>query len=237
MTCRQCGYEWCWLCLKVWKGHTDYYNCNRYEKAIKKSSTKNKKYKFQLLEEEQENTRKQLNRYLEHYNRFEEFQALVSKDFQRVVKELVVEVQNQSTYNNAAQFIEKSAIALRNSTLLLKYSYAYKYFLLEGKFEKERRIHLASIQKPSKKKSKKKKKVVEEVIPEEIIPDIDERQFEIFIFTLNELEDNARKLAQILLDPHTNGDSKNAVISRVKMISQTELNILSLVDDGLHVQL
>eukprot|EP01130_Rhizamoeba_saxonica_P016476 TRINITY_DN7624_c0_g1_i2.p1 TRINITY_DN7624_c0_g1~~TRINITY_DN7624_c0_g1_i2.p1 ORF type:complete len:560 (-),score=138.66 TRINITY_DN7624_c0_g1_i2:32-1672(-) len=30
MTCRQCRYEWCWMCMKVWKGHTDYYSCSKY---------------------------------------------------------------------------------------------------------------------------------------------------------------------------------------------------------------
>jgi len=36
MTCRQCTYEWCWLCLKLWKGHSDYYSCAKYDKQQKK---------------------------------------------------------------------------------------------------------------------------------------------------------------------------------------------------------
>jgi len=43
MTCRQCGNEWCWLCMKQWKGHSDYYACVRYEKAQKKKRKKRKK--------------------------------------------------------------------------------------------------------------------------------------------------------------------------------------------------
>jgi len=43
MTCRQCSYEWCWFCLKVWKGHSDYYTCTRYEKIQKKNKNKKKK--------------------------------------------------------------------------------------------------------------------------------------------------------------------------------------------------
>jgi len=43
MTCRNCGYEWCWLCLRPWKGHNDYYTCNRFEKTQKKKEKKKKK--------------------------------------------------------------------------------------------------------------------------------------------------------------------------------------------------
>jgi len=42
MTCRQCTHEWCWMCHKPWKGHTDYYSCARYEKAQKKKAEKEK---------------------------------------------------------------------------------------------------------------------------------------------------------------------------------------------------
>jgi len=42
MTCRQCSHEFCWMCNKPWKGHTDYYSCSRYEKAQKKKAEKEK---------------------------------------------------------------------------------------------------------------------------------------------------------------------------------------------------
>jgi len=45
MTCRQCTHEWCWMCNKPWKGHTDYYACSRYEKAQKKKAEKEKSKK------------------------------------------------------------------------------------------------------------------------------------------------------------------------------------------------
>jgi len=37
MICRQCKYEWCWVCMRSWKGHNDYYTCNRYEKKERSS--------------------------------------------------------------------------------------------------------------------------------------------------------------------------------------------------------
>jgi len=50
MTCGQCKYEWCWLCAKAWKGHSDYYTCAKFEKIQKKkdkTSSKSKKSKKQ----------------------------------------------------------------------------------------------------------------------------------------------------------------------------------------------
>lgn len=42
MNCRQCSHEWCWMCMKTWKGHEDYYTCTRYEKLQRKKE-KNKR--------------------------------------------------------------------------------------------------------------------------------------------------------------------------------------------------
>jgi len=56
MTCRQCSHEWCWMCNKPWKGHTDYYSCAKYEKIQKKKAEKekNKKNKKQSKQEQVE---------------------------------------------------------------------------------------------------------------------------------------------------------------------------------------
>jgi ariadne-1 len=48
MNCRQCSHEWCWMCMKTWKGHEDYYTCNRYEKLQRKKE-KNKRKVFSCL--------------------------------------------------------------------------------------------------------------------------------------------------------------------------------------------
>ena len=33
MTCRTiaggCGYEFCWVCMRDWKGHKSYFKCNK----------------------------------------------------------------------------------------------------------------------------------------------------------------------------------------------------------------
>ena len=42
MTCI-CSYQFCWICLNVWKGHTDFFSCQ---------STKKEEHELRLLEEQ-----------------------------------------------------------------------------------------------------------------------------------------------------------------------------------------
>jgi ariadne-1 len=54
MTCRKCGYEFCWICMGPWSEHgSQWYNCNRYEE---KSSTD--------ARDQQAKSRASLERYL-----------------------------------------------------------------------------------------------------------------------------------------------------------------------------
>ncbi|XWS08063.1 hypothetical protein CRYUN_Cryun41cG0046000 [Craigia yunnanensis] len=35
VNCRPpCNFEFCWICLKIWDGHWNFYGCNRYSKVI-----------------------------------------------------------------------------------------------------------------------------------------------------------------------------------------------------------
>lgn len=51
MTCRMCGHDFCWLCLKEWKDHGNatggYYACNIYEKLAKEDKEFAKQLKDQ----------------------------------------------------------------------------------------------------------------------------------------------------------------------------------------------
>ena len=49
MTCL-CKYEFCWICMKVWKGHTNFYKCAEtskedHEKKLNLENEKKKKDK------------------------------------------------------------------------------------------------------------------------------------------------------------------------------------------------
>ena len=69
MTCRQCKYEYCWICLKDWKGHNDYYTCNRYQKKEEKSA-KTKKGSKKERELQRIEMRRALEKYLHYYSRY-----------------------------------------------------------------------------------------------------------------------------------------------------------------------
>jgi len=70
MVCRSCRHEFCWVCLSDWKGHSDYYSCNRFEKKKKqeeKKGPKDKRSKKAIAISNREEAKVALEKYL-HYN-------------------------------------------------------------------------------------------------------------------------------------------------------------------------
>jgi len=135
MTCRQCGYEWCWLCLKIWKGHADYYSCSRFEKASKKAEEKKgkkgKKAKLQALEEEREQKRKALERYLNYYQKYLEFDASAKKapELLDKARQKMDTLQSEQATLAEVKFIEKAARVLSECHVALRNSYIYSYYI------------------------------------------------------------------------------------------------------------
>lgn len=149
MTCRQCGYEWCWMCAKIWKGHDDFYACARYEvrptslprmqivhtgqkasKRRKDKGKKGKKAKLQAQEEEREQKRMALERYLSYYQKFLEFDALVKRSGEYLDKAQQKMEALQSDFSTLAEvkFIEKAALVLAECHCVLRNSYVSSYF-------------------------------------------------------------------------------------------------------------
>lgn len=135
MSCRQCSHEWCWLCSKPWKGHNDYYSCNRYEKAQakEKKGESKKKSKLQKLEEEREQQRQQLARYLHYYRRYLSHDA--ASKMEKTIKEKAYlkmsELESGLATRTEVQFIERASDMLLACHNTLKWSYVYAYFLPE----------------------------------------------------------------------------------------------------------
>lgn len=138
MVCRSpgCNHEWCWLCTRPWKGHNDYYSCNRYEKAQKAKAEKRdskKKSKLQKLEEEREQQRQQLTRYLHYYERYLSHDAAskMEKQIKEKAYQKMAELESEHSTRTEVQFIERASYALLECHNTLKWSYVYAYHLPE----------------------------------------------------------------------------------------------------------
>jgi ariadne-1 len=127
MTCRQCRFQWCWLCCEDWKTHSDHFSCTKY-KGTKVSN----KPQFQSQETHQE----ALDRYLHYYNLYNNhLNSLKHEDKTREkAREKMQELLNQDHENfyYNVDFIEEALVALLEvciSNLLLLSSSLYLYYL------------------------------------------------------------------------------------------------------------
>jgi len=144
MTCRQCAHEWCWMCIKPWKGHTDYYSCVRYEKAQKKKAEKEKtkkgkkQSKLEQLEAEREAKRVALERYLTYYTKYLDYDAKLKNSLQLREKSQAKMKLLQSEQSTLAEvkFIETATEMVLECQNALKYSYVYSYYLEDNGAEK-----------------------------------------------------------------------------------------------------
>lgn len=145
MTCRQCGYEWCWLCGRIWKGHSDYYSCSKYEKDQKKKEKKEKNGKkskkqsrLAQLEKEREDKRKALERYLLYYTKYLEFDSNHKNagEIREKAKAKMALLQSEQSTLAEVKFIETSTEVLIECQNILKYSCVYNYYLDDNSAEK-----------------------------------------------------------------------------------------------------
>jgi len=144
MTCRQCGHEWCWMCMKPWKGHTDYYSCVRYEKAQKKKAEKEKtkkgkkQSKLEQIEAEREAKRCALERYLTFYTKYLDFDAKLknSPQVREKAQSKIKVLQSEQSTLAEVKFIETSTEMVLECQNVLKYSYVYSYYLENDSPEK-----------------------------------------------------------------------------------------------------
>lgn len=134
MTCRQCKHEYCWICAKDWKGHNDFYTCNRYQKKSSKEEKKSTKKSSRKERELQRLAmRKALEKYLHYYSRFTNHTR--SSELERVREKALIKMQEiQETEATAAEvlFIKQASDCLIVCRSVLKYSYVLHYYMDEN---------------------------------------------------------------------------------------------------------
>eukprot|EP01114_Cavostelium_apophysatum_P022118 TRINITY_DN789_c0_g1_i3.p1 TRINITY_DN789_c0_g1~~TRINITY_DN789_c0_g1_i3.p1 ORF type:complete len:582 (-),score=159.50 TRINITY_DN789_c0_g1_i3:140-1885(-) len=147
MTCFKCKFEWCWVCMRPWKGHNDYYNCNKFIKQNDKKTgptggffTKGKKKdKAKEREEQREKNRIALERYLHYYERYlnHSHSRDLEKQFRDKAAVKMGELQKEATTSSEVQYILEGTEALLECRNVLKFTYVFAYYLPETGPKKE----------------------------------------------------------------------------------------------------
>ncbi len=119
MTCRRCGYEFCWLCMADWNKHGYNYTCNRYDEKSPDS----------------EKARASLNRYLHFYQRFHghaDGETFAKKQISETEQRMLTLQDSSATARWAdVEFLKKANVLLVECRRVLKYTYVFGYYMNE----------------------------------------------------------------------------------------------------------
>ncbi|KAI3917587.1 hypothetical protein MKW98_021349 [Papaver atlanticum] len=129
-----CLYQFCWLCLCPWSKHGSEtggnYKCNRYEKAKKLGEC-----------DEEVNKREMAKKYIEKYAHYYERWALNHKSMSQAVqqwKEMQSEhIKKLSMTETELDFISNAWMQIIECRRVLKWTYAYGYYLPEHELVKK----------------------------------------------------------------------------------------------------
>ncbi|KYQ89801.1 ariadne-like ubiquitin ligase [Tieghemostelium lacteum] len=143
ITCAKCTHEWCWMCQRSWKGHNDFYVCNRFqkEKESKRFLFFGKlKKKESTEEEEKKASLQELERYLHYYERFINHEN--SRKLERVIREEAMRKMEELEKANSTwaevQFIEKGIDQLLDCRNILKFTYIFAFFSFQNSSQVQR---------------------------------------------------------------------------------------------------
>jgi len=128
MTCQQCKYEWCWVCLRPWKGHTDFFNCDKHEKDQQEKGKRKSKRK--KMEEERERKQIAMKRYLLYNERYEHHEEAKKAELElRTNATAKIKLLQDNYTKPEVQFIENAVNELLECRIVLKYTYVFAYYL------------------------------------------------------------------------------------------------------------
>jgi len=121
--------------MKSWKGHNDFYSCNRFEKQLllaQKLGIKKQKSKRKAQEDAKEKHRRMLDRYLHYYERFVNHEN--SRKLEKLVREKAIAKMKVLQLTDATwaevQFIAKGVDELLECREVLKHTYVFAYYFL-----------------------------------------------------------------------------------------------------------
>ncbi|KAM7256120.1 hypothetical protein ACFE04_011861 [Oxalis oulophora] len=140
MTCTPpCKFEFCWLCVGAWSDHGErtggFYACNKYESA-KESGV------YDEAEKRREMAKNSLERYTHYYERWASNQVSRQKalaDLHQMETEHLDKLCDvQSTTTTQLHFILEAWLQIVECRRVLKWTYAYGYYLPDNEQAKRR---------------------------------------------------------------------------------------------------
>eukprot|EP00591_Stephanopyxis_turris_P002873 CAMPEP_0195523328 /NCGR_PEP_ID=MMETSP0794_2-20130614/22352_1 /TAXON_ID=515487 /ORGANISM="Stephanopyxis turris, Strain CCMP 815" /LENGTH=566 /DNA_ID=CAMNT_0040653301 /DNA_START=138 /DNA_END=1838 /DNA_ORIENTATION=+ len=140
MSCQQCKYEFCWICLAPWADHGantgGYYKCNRYDPNSTGDDNS-----------DAARAKRELDRYLHYYKRFHAH-SVAQKFAEKQLREtearmiLLQESTDNATWTDV-EFLKAATEQLVECRRVLKYTYTFAYYLTDSTktMQKERFEH------------------------------------------------------------------------------------------------
>jgi len=119
MICRKCKYDFCWMCLKEWKSHNDYYNCNKYDKD-------------EAAEAKKSESRAALQRYMFYYERYVNHSKSLKfqEDLKDKVENIMKYLQDKENMTwSEVQFLQKAFETLRECRRVLMHTYIFAFYI------------------------------------------------------------------------------------------------------------
>lgn len=144
MTCTNCHYEFCWICDTSWKQHIEEsnndlnpYHCNRYDpRKINTNYNDNNTLINNNINDDTTNNNNQIQKYLfyftRYYNQEMNKQFLIQRrDLISNISQKIIKAQRYSIPPHLENVIIDANEELIISRRILKYSYAYGFFLTD----------------------------------------------------------------------------------------------------------
>lgn len=125
MTCRQCQYEFCWICQGKWSLHgNQYYQCNRYkdDEAVK-------------TKKDIDSKRQKHTKYIHYFDRYQIHQVSINKDYKiyEQISEKIKSVQEKEGISWIdCQFLRNAIQVLVKARSTLQWSYVFLYYLSDN---------------------------------------------------------------------------------------------------------
>jgi len=138
MTCQQCKYEFCWICLAPWSEHGQntggYYRCNKYDPNTSAGDSQS----------DAARAKRELDKYLHYYKRFHahsEAQKFAKKQLKDTESRMVLiqESTDDSTWNDV-DFLKDAVEQLVECRRVLKYTYTFAYYMSETQSNQKERF-------------------------------------------------------------------------------------------------